>query len=276
MMASEEISGHYSIDNILESIEAGLLKTGKSRDSVTVDDLSLVDEFHIGGRAATEHFFPQLGLRGGQRVLDIGCGIGGGSRFAAENYGALVDGIDLTASYIEAGRRINEWVDMGDRVNLTQGDATNLSFSNESFDVVFTMHVCMNIPDKLAVFREAFRVLKPGGIFGVYDITKYGDGILEYPVPWATDASMSFLATSDGYVSALKAAGFEIETVLDRHEFAIEFFEAVKARMANADGPPPLGIHVHMGEDAPAKVTNLTSNLVDGLVAPFEFISRKP
>jgi ubiquinone/menaquinone biosynthesis C-methylase UbiE len=270
------VAAHYSIGDILGRIEAGLKKTGSNVASVTVDELSLVDEFHIGGRGATEHFFPQLEFESGKSVLDIGCGIGGGARFAAAKYDVKVEGVDLTDSYIEAGKVLNKWVGMEDQVSLQIGDAMSLSYSDESFDGAFTMHVCMNIEDKVSVFEEAFRVLKPGSVFGVYDVTKYSDGDCVFPLPWASDETTSFLATSDQYVQALESAGFIVESVVDRHEFAVEFFEAVKAKMADADGPPPLGIHVLMGADASTKVKNLTSNLLRGVVAPFEIIARKP
>ncbi|NNE67440.1 MAG: class I SAM-dependent methyltransferase [Pyrinomonadaceae bacterium] len=275
MTNSQAVAAHYSIKGILDTIESGLKQVGADRDSVTIDQLSLVDEFHIGGRKATEHFFPQLGFRPGDRVLDIGCGIGGGSRFAAAKYEVNVDGIDLTDEYIEVGDELNRWVGMETSVSLKTGDATSLEFEDKTFDAAFTMHVCMNIADKRRVFEEAYRVIKPRGVLGIYDVTKYGAGEIMYPLPWAASAETSHLSSAGQYVKDLESAGFQVETVTDRHAFAVEFFEAVKAKMASAGGPPPLGIHVLMGSDAKTKVTNLTSNLINGLVAPFEFVARK-
>ena len=275
MANTAAVARHYSIEDIIGRIKSGLTKTGKSVSTVTVDELSLADEFHIGGRKATDHFFPQLGFNKGERILDVGCGIGGGARCAAEKYGVEVVGVDLTEAYIETGQELNNWVGIADKVHLETGDATSLRFEDESFDKAFTMHVCMNIEDKKAVFDEVYRVLKHGGVFGVYDVMKYGDGECEYPLPWAATETTSFLESSESYVESLKRSGFDIEIVSDRHQFAVDFFEAVKAKMAGAGGPPPLGIHVLMGDNAPQKVRNLTANLVNRLVAPFEIIARK-
>lgn len=270
------VAMHYSIEDILQRIEKGLHAAGIAIDSVTVDDLSLIDEFHIGGRKATEHFFPQIGFKAGDRVLDIGSGIGGGSRFAASKFGVRVEGVDLTESFVAAGIELNKWVGIENMVSLRVGDATRLAFQDEEFDAAFSMHVSMNIKDKEAVFKEVYRVLRPGGAFGVYDPMRLGDGELAFPVPWAADDSTSFLASSGEYVSILEKSGFIVEDVTNRHEFGVRFFQDVAEKLASAGGPPPLGIHIHMGDDAREKVTNLSANLAQGLVAPFEIIARKP
>jgi ubiquinone/menaquinone biosynthesis C-methylase UbiE len=269
------IEEHYTQGNIREAILGGLEKLGKPIDSVTVRDLSAADEFHIGGRKASEHFFERLGFGKGQKILDIGAGAGGSARFAADHFEVHVTGIDLTPEYVETGRELNRWVGMDERVELQVGDATALAYSEESFDGAYSMHVFMNVPDKKAAFAEAFRVLRPGSVFGIYDVMRTGEGTILYPVPWAGSESTSFLATPEEYVLALEAAGFKIEAIEDRGEFAVGFFKMVREKLAAAGGPPPLGVHLLMGANAGEKVENLTVNLMNGVVAPFEIIARK-
>ena len=95
------IANHYTHGNLLNTVRDGVQKMGKTIDSVHIDDLGPVDEFHIGGRVATESFLDQLNIDATHHVLDVGCGLGGGSRFAAQRYGCRVTGVDLTQEYVE-------------------------------------------------------------------------------------------------------------------------------------------------------------------------------
>jgi hypothetical protein len=70
-------------------------------------------------------------------------------------------------------------------------------------------------------------------------------------------------------------AGFEIVSERNRREFALEFFERLKAAAAVAEGPPPLGLHILMGKEAPTKVQNMIANVSRSRVAPIELIARK-
>ena len=69
--------------------------------------------------------------------------------------------------------------------------------------------------------------------------------------------------------------GCEIASERHRREFALAFFQRMKARAAQG-GPPPLGLHIMMVEDAPAKVANMIANLERALIAPVEMIARRP
>lgn len=273
---STPVADHYTHGALVAAIERGITALGKTRDSITPDDLAPVEEFHIGGRRASIAFLDQLDLRADTATLDVGCGIGGASRFAATHYGAALTGIDLTAEYVATGHVLCDWLGLGERVHLHEGSATALPFADASFERAFMMHVGMNIPDKGAVCREVARVLKPGGRFGIYDVMRIGPGELTFPVPWATTAATSAVASPEEYRAALTDAGFVIEAERNRHEFALEFFEELKAKAAGANGPPPLGLHILMGATAPQKVQNMLENISAGRIAPVEMIGRKP
>jgi cyclopropane fatty-acyl-phospholipid synthase-like methyltransferase len=72
-------------------------------------------EFHIGDREATKHVVAKMRLAGSERVLDIGCGIGGAARYVAVSTGCHVTGIDLTPEYIETARALNGRMGLGAR-----------------------------------------------------------------------------------------------------------------------------------------------------------------
>mgnify|MGYP005816487637 CR=1 FL=1 len=275
MPAQEEVSTHYTHGNLAAEIQDGIEKLGKTTDSITIDDLAPIDEFHVGGREASEHFTSQLGLTPDKRVLDVGCGLGGPARFVASRYHCPVDGIDLTPEYVEAGRMICGWVGLADRVHLHQGSALSLPFDDAAFDAAYMLHVGMNIEDKARLCSEVARALRPGGLFGIYDIMKTGDGELTFPVPWASVPSSSAVAEPAQYRNALQAAGFTITAELNRRDFALAFFQQLRARTMAAGGPPPLGLHILMGKTAPEKIQNMTQNILKGLLAPVEMIARK-
>jgi SAM-dependent methyltransferase len=275
MSEHAHVAGHYEHGQLLDAIRDGVKAIGKTPSTVTVDDLAPVDEFHIGGRKASEEFVDQLDLAETDHTLDVGCGLGGTGRFVADRYGCRVTGIDLTPEFVETGRVLCDWVQMADRVELHQGDALEMPFQEATFDAAVMLHVGMNIPDKEGLCAQVARVLKPGGRFGIYDITRTGDRGLTYPVPWASTPDTDALATADDYREALEMAGFEITAIRNRHGFAMDFFNKTNRKMAKAGGPPPMGIHVHMGREAPAKIRHMIKNLESGCIAPVEFISRK-
>ena len=276
MPAAQTISKHYTHGSLLDAIRAGLDRLGRSPGTVGIDDLGPVDEFHIGGRAASESFLGQLDLKPDDHVLDAGCGLGGAARLVAQRYGSRVTGIDLTPEYVETGRTLCAWVGVADRVTLEHGSVLAMPFPDGGFDKAYMMHVGMNIADKEALIAELTRVLKPGGRLGIYDIMRIGEGELTFPVPWATSAEASVVEPPDVYRSALRRAGLRIVAERDRRAFALQFFTELKARIAAAGGPPPLGLHVLMGESAPLKIKNMIDNVAAGAIAPVELIAEKP
>ena len=274
MSNDKAVSEHYTHGDLLTSIQAALAKLGKTVDSVTVEDLAPVDEFHIGGRQATEHFLSQLNFSEQDHILDVGCGLGGASRFVANKYNNQVSGIDLTKEYIETGKALCTWVGLDKQVTLHQGSALAMPFQDEIFDGGFIIHTGMNIDNKTQLFTEVYRVLRPGTSFGVYDIMRIGNGELTYPLPWATVPSISNLATLDQYKQALSDAGFAVSTENNRRDFALGIYKQY-AKTTAIGGPPLLGTHILMGESSAVKSKNLLENITAGRIAPVEIIAHK-
>jgi SAM-dependent methyltransferase len=269
------VEGHNTRGRLVGAITEALAATGKSPGSVTVEDLAPVDEFHIGGRQATEDLVAQLDLAREHHVLDVGCGLGGAARFVGSRYGCRVTGIDLTAEYVEGARALSEWTGLGGRLRFHRGSALATPFAGAEFDRAYMLHVGMNVPDKPALFAEIARVLRPGGRFGIYDVMRTGEAALAFPVPWAATPEISAVDTPAAYRAALRASGFEIVAERDRRDFAIEFFRTLRARLARAGGPPPLGLHLVMGPDAATKIGNMVANIEAEAIAPVELIARR-
>ncbi len=275
MQVENKVAEHYGHGHLTEAIRRGLEAQGISPEEASIDDLGPVDEFHIGGRAATVHFFGGLNLSETSKALDIGCGLGGAARFAARTYGAKIEGIDLTPEYVETGQTICQWVNLSSQIDLSVASALSLPFDNSEFDVAYMMHVGMNIEDKIALFHEVARVLKPGGTFGLYDIMKSNDENLVYPVPWASSAETSWLSDPAHYRCTLEAAGFEIHLENERREFAMDFFAKMKMANEGQAAPQPLGLHVLMQQSTAQKIPNMIVNLQEGRIKPVEMYAVK-
>ena len=275
MTSDKAISQHYLHGDLLQAIQSSITKLGKTVNNVTIEDLAPVDEFHIGGRLATENVLNQLGFSERDNILDVGCGLGGAARFVANKYNNHVTGIDLTEEYIETGKSLCAWVKLSKQVALQQGNATAMPFNDQSFDGGYMLHVGMNIEDKKLLFKEVSRVLRQGSSFGVYDIMRINEGDLVYPVPWATEKNTSKLATPNQYKRALSDAGFAVSKENNRRDFALEFFRKLHDKTKASGGPAPLGLHILMKDSTSIKIKNMIDNITAGYIAPVEIIAHK-
>jgi SAM-dependent methyltransferase len=163
-------------------------------------------------------------------------------------------------------------VGLDDRVQFECASALELPGDADRFDLATMVHVGMNIADKGQLCNEAARVLRPGGIFAIYDIMRNRDGEMAFPVPWAADAATSAVATPDEYIEHLETAGFDIVVVEGRMAATVAFFDQLAA--APARGPAPLGTHLVMGPETPTKVQNMITSVRAGLIAPVEILAR--
>jgi ubiquinone/menaquinone biosynthesis C-methylase UbiE len=273
LQIEDRVTQHYAQDHLERTILDALAAAGKDVDRLTPEDLTPVDEFHTGGRQATADFADQTGFTAGQHLLDIGCGIGGASRFFASERGCRVTGIDLTEDYVRTAEALSRRVGLGGKVSYRQASAVALPFADAAFDGAYMIHVGMNIEAKATLFTGARRVLRSGGTFAIFDVMSTGDGELRCPVPWAASHETSFVANAEQYRRGLEAAGFAVEKERNRRDFAVAFFAEATARAA-AHGQPPLGTHILMGDDSPRKIANVVANLENGLIAPTELVCR--
>jgi SAM-dependent methyltransferase len=267
------VAEHYSAADLLSRIDAGLRQAGRDPENLALEDLAPVDEFHIGGRPATQYAVAKMPLDAAHHVLDVGCGLGGAARYVAQEIGCAVSGIDLTPDYVDVANALTARVGLGDRMRFATASALDMPFADGAFDAAFTFHVAMNIAHRDGLYREIARVLKPGAAFCVYDVMRTGPGEVVYPTPWAETGATSHLASAEETESYLRAAGFDIRETESRRDFALEFF---RQRLAGAaDGPPPLGIHLLMGATWREKFKNTLENIEAGRIAPVQIIATR-
>lgn len=254
------IENHYTRGNLFEKIIFLLQRSGINTDKITRKDIAAVDEFHLLGAQITRELADEAQLRPGARILDIGCGIGGPCRLFAAEYGCKATGIDITAEYIDTATRLSQLTGLQEGTGFVQANATNLPFADNSFDFAWTQHAQMNIADKEKFYGEIARVLAPGGHFIYYDIFSTGDASIYFPVPWAEDASISFLISTKALSQLLTHAGLQQTSTTDQTERSIAALEKM-LNQVNKEGLPLLGSHLMMGENAVGKLENVLRNL---------------
>lgn len=273
MSTEATVAGHYGRSKLEDLIVAALARDGKDLEKLAATDLAAVDEFHVGGLAATEELAKQMELRPGLRLLDVGSGIGGPARYFASEHGCRVTGIDLTEEFVRVAESLTKRTRLDALVDFRHGSALQMPFESQTFDRAYMIHVGMNVADKAGLFREVRRVLKPAGLFTVFDILRTAEGAIQFPVPWAVSEQASFVGTGEEYREALQKAGFQIVQERGRRAFSIEFSERVIARMKQG-GPPALGLHLLMGEKAPVMAGNILATMKAGILEPVEIYAR--
>lgn len=266
------VVAHYGSDGLYGRIVGALVAAGIDADEMQARHLKAVDEFHVGGAPATRRLLDPLGLSAGHRVLDIGCGIGGSARLMTEAYGVSVTGVDLTPEFIETARRLD--ADLGFRTSYEVASAQELPFGDGAFDTATMIHVGMNLPDKAALFAEVARVLRPGGVFAVYDVMLFG-AHPALPLPWASAMETSHIAAPEVYRAAGEAAGFEVAHEQVRGAEANAFHAARARNMATGKGPVA-GLPLLMGAKTAEKLGNMRVALASGDIAPVEMVFRLP
>ncbi|AXI54914.1 SAM-dependent methyltransferase [Sulfitobacter sp. JL08] len=275
MTDAKTISDHWGKGDVFSRIIDTMELAGVDPSSVTVEQLAPVDHFHARGFPATVELADALPIKEGDSLVDIGCGLGGPARYLAKRFNCHVDGIDITAPFVDAANKLSVLVGMEEAVECQHGDGQKLPYDGEAFDGGYTQHVTMNVPDRDVFFDEAFRVLKPGAFFA---LTEHGLGEVgepHHPVPWSEDGSGAYLMRPADTVTALKNAGFTDIKVTDTGE---KYFEGYNRaiELAEKGQAPVFGAHILLGKLAPQIVRNAARNIEERRTHPIQIICSKP
>jgi len=204
----QTISNYWGRSGLGQAILDALKASGKHLEALTLDDLAPLDQFHGGGKAATQRLAHLAALSPGTQVLDAGGGLGGPARTLAVEFGCHVTVLDLTEPYVQAGEFLTAHLGLSDRVAHQTGSALALPFPESSFDVVWTQNSGMNIADKARLYAGFHRVLKPGGRLAFQEPMAGPVQPPIFPVMWARDAASHFLHTPTEMRELIESAGF--------------------------------------------------------------------
>ncbi len=271
-----QVKDHYNSDNLTENIKNALIRAGKDLSSLDPKDISIIDQLHVGGAPASIKLLKKAGLGADEFVLDAGCGIGGSSRLMAQLFNCRVIGVDLAQKFIEAAGFLSQCTGLDSKTKFKQGSILELEFADNTFDAVLCQHVLMNIEDKAVAVKEFFRVLKPGGKLILHEVTKGSDANIEFPVPWASQSSISFLQPWDALAEILETRGFKTLIYSDESDAALSWQEmakkAVEKRVFNTRD---LGPGLVFGDNAQFFPENMYNNFKNNAVCLIESIQEK-
>ena len=209
-------------------------------------------------------------------MLDVGGGIGGPARTLAHEFGCAVTVLDLTEAYCRAGEELTAATGLAGKVSFRQGDAVAMPFPDGAFDLVWTQHSSMNIADKERLYGECRRVLRPGGRLAFHEIMAGATQPVHFPVPWARDPALSFLQPPGEIRAVLNGLGFDEVAWVDTTGSAAAWFRAWAARRAEGGPPPPLGLHLLLGNVFPEMGANMLRNLEEGRVVMVQAVLERP
>lgn len=266
-------SSYYEGPEIVERLRTALTEAGLDPNALDVDDLAPLDEFHALGRAATLALADLAGVRAGQRVLDVGAGIGGPARVLAARYGADVTALDATPRFCRAAEMLTRGAGLTGRVTVVCADALELPFADDTFDLAWSQAVSQNISDKEGFVSEMVRVVRPGGRLALFEVIAGPGGPLEFPVPWADREEESWLLTADELHELLDSSRLE-PVAWKEGQDALDAIVGAGPRVKQPSTEHQLGLHILMPDYA-ERMAGLARNVAERKIALVQVVAER-
>lgn len=231
-----------------------------------------------GGQEEVAKIVEGIDLKG-KEVLDIGVGIGGPACLLVEDHGAFrVTGIDVEERVLQRAAATVASHGLQDRIVLKRVTPGPLPFDDKSFDVVFSKDSIIHIPDKQALFKEIYRVLRSGGWLVMSDWYCSEEPFTEEMAKWVEATELSFAMTpirNDG--SLLGELGFVDHATLDRNPWFAEFSRKLAERLGGPDyDKMVVTLGQEVADDALYKAKMRATISAQGQLRPGHLRGRRP
>ena len=241
--------------------------------------LILGDSLHPGGLRATNRLGRAMGLQAGWRVLDLACGLGTSATAISRVFRCQVVGLELGAEAARSSRdRALEQPVPAD-VAFVRGDAEMPPFREGAFDAVIIECATSLFVDKEAAISRVRRLLRPGGVIGISDVT-----VEPGSLPPELDGTVGMMLCltdalpADGYHSLLKRCGFVVGEPEDLSGEVMTLLADLRGKLAlgAAVGMPSFELTADLAESAPGLLDRVEQSVSCGQIGYWLYVGRNP
>lgn len=211
-------------------VEAPAEETAAAKSGYAPERLENIPEEVLQANASCGNPVEHAEVRPGEVVLDLGSGGGLDCFISAGEAGPTgrVIGLDMTDAMLEKAEANRQKLGL-ENVEFRKGEMEAMPIEDESVDIIISNCVINLSPDKDAVFRESFRVLRPGGRFVVSDIIQTGPAQVQDSMEnWC--ACLAGAIPAEKYLGGLRDAGFEAVEILNSRPYVEEGLESATIR----------------------------------------------
>ncbi|MHA2295787.1 MAG: class I SAM-dependent methyltransferase [Candidatus Hodarchaeales archaeon] len=197
--------------------------------------LVLGKSFHPGGMKLTNEIGNRLDLKPGDKVLDVGAGLGSSALFLAKEFGSNVIGLDLSLKNTEMANKEAKKQKLDHLCHFQVGDAEKIPFKDESFDAVISECSFCIFLEKITAASEMYRVLKTSGKICITDVSVEKELPIDVQQMVFRIACIADALPSKGYVDIFEDAGFNNLFIIDKKDVVYELANDIKKKLFLAE-----------------------------------------